>query len=133
MTIGLKAGCCSGWSLHVFKTATRVVLASELAASLSINNSEPFLSQEYLFIPDLDLWSELFACDRSITYRLRDVLWEREKKRMPTSVYVEDSLALGPDFRSIFTHRYVRGNLSKIVALSPDPTHSRGRTVRDEP
>jgi hypothetical protein len=96
---------------------SRVVLASELAACLSINDAEPFLKREFLFLPDLHLWSEVFGCDRAITFRLRDVLYEREKNRLPTVVYVEDSLALGPDFHSIFIHRYMHGDLSKIFAL----------------
>jgi hypothetical protein len=108
---------------------SRVVLASELAASLSINDADPFLKREYLFLPDLHLWSEIFGCDRGITYRLREVLCEREKNRLPTVVYVEDSLSMGPDFHSIFSHRYVHGDLSKVVALhhqvvdhiAPDP------------
>ncbi len=96
---------------------SRVVLASELAASLSINNAEPFLGSEYLFLPDLHLWSEVFGCDRTISYRLREVLYEREKNRMPTVVYIEDSLTLGPDLHSILVHRFMRGDLSKVFAL----------------
>jgi hypothetical protein len=96
----------------------RVVLASELAASLSINSTESFLKQEYLFIPDLHLWSDVFGCDRTINYRLREVLYEREKNRMPTIIYVEDSLAMGPEFHSVFAHRYMHGNLSKVSALN---------------
>lgn len=97
---------------------SRVVLASELAASLSINDAEPFLAREYLFLPDLHRWSEVFGCDRSVTYRLREVLYEREKNRLPTIIYVEDSLAMGPDFHSVFAHRYMQGNLSKVSALN---------------
>ena len=96
---------------------SRVVLAAELAASLSINDAEPFLRREFLFLPDLHLWSEVFGCDRTITYRLRDVLYEREKYRLPTVVYIEDSLTLGPDLHSILVHRYMHGDLSKISAL----------------
>jgi hypothetical protein len=97
--------------------ASRVVLASELAASLSINEAEPFLRSEYLFLPDLHLWSDVFGCDRTINYRLREVLCEREKNRLPTVVYIEDSSTLGPDLHSILVHRYMRGNLSKVSAL----------------
>jgi hypothetical protein len=63
------------------------------------------------------VWSEVFGCDRTITYRLREVLYEREKQRLPTVVYIEDGLALGPEFHTIFVHRYVRGDLSKVFAL----------------
>ena len=104
--------------LMSLRRPTRVVLASELAASLSINDAEPFLRSEYLFLPDLHLWSEIFGCDRTITYRLRDVLCEREKQRLATVVYIEDSLAMGPELHSIFVHRYMKGNLSKITTLN---------------
>lgn len=106
------------WSLE---RASRVVLASEMAADLSINDNDALLKNEYLFLPDLQQWNDVYGSDRALTYRLRELLYERERNRFPTIVYVEDGSQLGPEFRSLFALRYRKACLAKIHAFAHPP------------
>jgi hypothetical protein len=101
------------------KLASRVALASDIAFMLSINEVEPFLKTEYLFLPDIDRWQEVYGADRTVTYRLREILYAREEKRKPTIIYLEDTMSLGPDFHSLFAYRYCEGSLAKVHADAP--------------
>src|SRR5262249_47229209 len=92
--------------LRCINLQTRVLLAAQIAALLSTDENEQLLQPEYLFIPDLQMWIGAFGCDRLITYRLRNVLTERERLRLPTVVYIEDPLELGQEFASLFAYRY---------------------------
>jgi hypothetical protein len=78
---------------------TRVVLAAELAESLSVNDSDWLLQNEFLFMPDLDVWPSTFG-------------EERERNRYPTVVYFEN--AVQHDLGLIFV-RYRQANLIKVI------------------
>jgi hypothetical protein len=91
---------------------TRVVLAAELADSLSVNDSDWLVEGEYLFLPDLDVWPSVFGYDHRLKYRLRDLLEERERNRYPTVVYFEN--AAQHELGSIFV-RYRQANLVKVI------------------
>jgi hypothetical protein len=91
---------------------SRVVLAAELAQSLSVHDSDWLLQSEFLFLPDLDMWPSAFGDDRRLTYRLRDLLEERERNRYPTVVYFEN--AMDRELGSIFV-RYRQANLVKVI------------------
>ena len=102
----------AGRLVHHGKKA-RVVLAAELAQSLSVNDLDWLLQGEFLFLPDLDVWPSVFGYDRRLTYRLRDLLEERERNRYPTVVYFEN--AEQHDLGSMFV-RYRQANLVKVNA-----------------
>jgi hypothetical protein len=91
---------------------TRVVLAAELAQSLSVNDVDWLLQGEFLFLPDLDVWPSAFGHDHRLKYRLRDLLEQRERNRYPTVVYFEN--AMQHDLGSIFD-RYRQANLIKVI------------------
>ena len=103
--------------LRCFKLQTRLLLAAQIAALLSAGEHEQLLQQEYLIIPDLQMWIGAFGCDRLITYQLREVLKEREQLRLPTVVYIEDPLELGQEFASLFTYRYRSANLANVISI----------------
>jgi hypothetical protein len=96
---------------------TRFVLAGEIAADLAIEDTDKLLEDEYLVIPDLDMWSAAFGSEPLLTYRLAEVLRERERYRLPTIVYAEDGPELDTRIASILTHRYRRIDLSKIPPI----------------
>ena len=126
------SGCCACFSNNriegrLLATASRlrqygkrahVVLAAEIAELLSINDSEPLLENEYLFLPDLQKWPAVFGFDRQMNYRLRDVLEERERSRMPTVVYFEDGTR--HELGTVLVSRYKKLNLAKF----PPPSHA---------
>jgi hypothetical protein len=95
-----------------FSKKTRVVLAAELAESLSVNDSDWLLQNEFLFLPDLDVWPSAFGDDRRLNYRMRDLLEERERNRYPTVVYFEN--AMQHDLGLIFI-RFKQANLVKVI------------------
>ena len=95
----------------------RVLLAGEIATQLAADQPEKLLESEYLFIPDLEMWSAAFGSDRPVTYRLVEVLREREQRRLPTIVYAEDSPKLEPGLASLLNYRYRRVDLSKVTSL----------------
>jgi hypothetical protein len=100
--------------LRSLKLQTRLLLAAQIAELLSAGEHEQLLQPEYLFIPDLQMWTGAFGCDRLITYRLRNVLTEREQLRLPTVVYIENPLELGQEFASLFTYRYLSAHLANV-------------------
>jgi len=95
----------------------RLLLAREIAAQLAADQPEKLLESGYLLIPDLEMWSAVFGLDRPVTYRLVEVLKEREQRRLPTIVYAEDRPALEPGLASLLNYRYRRVDLSKVSPL----------------
>ena len=90
----------------------RVVLAAELAELLSVNDSDRLREGGYLFLPDLNVWPSAFGADHVLNYRLREVLEERELRRLPTIVYFEG--ASEHQLGSVFG-RYMQANMAKII------------------
>jgi hypothetical protein len=128
----IYSGCCASFSNNriegrLLATASalpridlkaRVVLVAEIAKLLSIDNSEPLLECEYLFLPDLDVWPSVFGADRSLTRQLHSLLVEREASRRPTIAYVENARELGEEFASLFTCRFQEANLAMVIPVS---------------
>jgi hypothetical protein len=92
----------------------RVLLVGEIASLLASDQPEKLLEPGYLLIPDLQMWSRVFGSDRPITYRLVELLKERERKRLPTIVYAEDRPGLEPGLASLLQYRYRRVDLAKV-------------------
>ena len=90
----------------------RVVLAAELAELLSVNDSDRLGEGGYLILPDLNVWSSAFGADYRLNNRLRDVLEEREFRRLPTIVYFEG--ASEHQLGSVFG-RYMQANMANII------------------
>jgi hypothetical protein len=97
---------------------TRVVLAAELADLLVVNDSDRLLENEYLFLPDLDVWPSTFGVDYQLKNRLRRVLEEREQNRRPTVVYCDDL----DEFSWLFEGRYKKVSLKNIIPPNHDTT-----------
>jgi hypothetical protein len=97
---------------------TRVVLVSELAELLAANDSDRLLENEYLFLPDLNVWPSTFGIDHQLKYRLRRVLEEREQNRYPTVVYCEAM----DEFGWLFEGLYKKVSLKNIIPPCHDTT-----------
>jgi hypothetical protein len=95
---------------------SRVALAGEIAADLTIDDTDKLLDNECLVIPDLEMWPAAVGPDRLLTARLVDVLVERVRQRLPTIVYAEDRPNLDPRLASILNHHYRRVGLSNSHA-----------------
>jgi hypothetical protein len=95
----------------------RVVIAPDLAAALASEREEYLLGPEYLFLPDLNVWSSAYGQNGSNRDRLYEVLKERVGQRFPTVVYVEDVRRLGTKLASIIEYCYGNADLSNIRPL----------------
>jgi hypothetical protein len=91
--------------LH-YDLKARVVLAAEVAKHLSNNEFEPLLQDEYLFIPDLQVWPAVFGCDQQLTERLFEALAKRVDRWLPTVTYFDTPNELGPAFEVLFSWWY---------------------------
>jgi hypothetical protein len=103
---------------------SRVVLAGEIAADLTIDDTDKLLEHECLVIPDLEMWPAIVGPDRLLTARLVDVLVERVRQRLPTIVYAEESPKLDPRLASIVNLHYRRVDLSKAIFHEEDLSHN---------
>jgi hypothetical protein len=68
----------------------RVVLCAEIADRLSQGNIDPLLQDEYLFIPDLQVWPAVFGGDKKLNEQLFFFLHGRRDGCLPTIVYLQD-------------------------------------------
>jgi len=100
-----------------FGKKSRVVLSAELAERLIVNDTDPLLQNEYLFLPDLDVWPSVFGSDPQLKFRIRELLAERELLRFPTIVYFEH--AASHELGSLFA-RFKKANLVRVIP----PFHS---------
>ena len=111
------------------KRKTRVVHAAEVAFHLSANQSERLLENEFLFLPDLNIWPAIFGSDRLLNRRLYEVLAEREASQFPTIVYIESAFAFGEEFASLLTCRFRKANLAKIMPVPHRVLHLNPQSV----
>lgn len=96
---------------------SRVVLSAKLAELLSIGETEPLLRNEYLFLPDLEVWARVFGADRLLTRSLYKLLCDRESSGFPTVAYVESPAVIGEEFTSLFACRFQTANLAKVMPV----------------
>jgi hypothetical protein len=62
-----------------------------------------------------------FWADRLLTRRLYGLLAEREANRLPTIAYVENPMALGQEFTSLFACRFQKACMAKILPVAHTP------------
>ena len=84
----------------------RVLVAAEVAEHLSRDEIEPLLENEYLFIPDLQVWPAVFGCERELTGSLFTALARRVDRWLPTVTYFDTPGELGPAFAQLFSWWY---------------------------
>jgi hypothetical protein len=103
--------------LTALKQNARVLLAAQVAAALVVDDLRNLLGAEYLFVPDLGVWGSAYAHDGFVTHRLYEILKERECRRLPTVVYVEDIQSMSSKVASMLEYCYGNADLSKIKPL----------------
>ena len=84
----------------------RVLLAGEVAEHLSHDEIEPLLEDEYLFIPDLQVWPAVFGCEQQLTKGLLTALGTRVDRWLPTITCFDTPGELGPAFELLFSWWY---------------------------
>ena len=84
----------------------RVLIAAEIADHLSHDNSEALLKDEYLFIPDLQVWPDVFGCEALLTKQLLIALSRRVDRWLPTIVYLETPNEFGAAWELLFSWWY---------------------------
>jgi hypothetical protein len=96
----------------------RVLLAAEIADHLSHDNVEALLQDEYLFIPDLQVWPAIFGCEERLTKRLLNALDKRRARCLPTIVYFDTPGALGLHWELFFSWFYLGQPRTNLVQLA---------------
>jgi hypothetical protein len=91
----------------------RVVLAAEIADNLAHDNIEPLLQDEYLFIPDLQVWPAAFRDEEQLTKSLFRTLLKRRERCLPTVVHVDNPDDLGSGWELFFSWFYLQEGQSQ--------------------
>ena len=82
------------------------LLAGEIAEHLSHNEMEPLFEDEYLFIPDLQVWPAVFGGEQQLTKGLLTALGTRVDRWLPTITCFDTPGELGQAFELLFSWWY---------------------------